>query len=119
MVTVNSVGAFSVLVHMTTIIVIGVLGGLITGISPCILPVLPVILLSGAQSARDHPVGGIAPAAESTRSRALQPYLVIGGLVLSFAVVTLAGSALLSLVHLPQDGLRWVRSSRCLPSALG
>jgi cytochrome c biogenesis protein CcdA/thiol-disulfide isomerase/thioredoxin len=108
LVTVNSVGAFSVLVHMTTIIVIGVLGGLITGISPCILPVLPVILLSGAQSARDHPVGGIAPAAESTRSRALQPYLVIGGLVLSFAVVTLAGSALLSLVHLPQDGLRWV-----------
>ena len=37
---------------MLTLIAIGLVGGLITGISPCILPVLPVILLSGAQSAR-------------------------------------------------------------------
>jgi cytochrome c biogenesis protein CcdA len=37
---------------MLTLIAIGVVGGLITGISPCILPVLPVILMSGAQSAR-------------------------------------------------------------------
>ncbi|WP_430868227.1 cytochrome c biogenesis protein DipZ [Demequina aurantiaca] len=35
------------------LIIIGLLGGLITGISPCILPVLPVIFLTGgAQSAR-------------------------------------------------------------------
>lgn len=34
------------------LIIIGLLGGLITGISPCILPVLPVIFLTGgAQSA--------------------------------------------------------------------
>ena len=31
---------------MWTLIGIGLVGGLITGISPCILPVLPVILLS-------------------------------------------------------------------------
>jgi len=31
---------------------------------------------------------------------------VIGGLVLSFSVIVLAGSELLSLLHLPQDGLR-------------
>ncbi|WP_026460357.1 cytochrome c biogenesis protein CcdA [Schaalia suimastitidis] len=38
---------------MTSLILVGLLGGLITGISPCILPVLPVIFLSGgAQSAR-------------------------------------------------------------------
>jgi cytochrome c biogenesis protein CcdA/thiol-disulfide isomerase/thioredoxin len=36
-----------------TLAIIGFLGGLITGISPCILPVLPVIFFSGgAQSAR-------------------------------------------------------------------
>ena len=35
------------------LIIIGLLGGLITGISPCILPVLPVIFLTGGtQSAR-------------------------------------------------------------------
>ena len=33
---------------------------------------------------------------------------VIAGLVLSFSVVTLAGSALLSLLHLRQDAIRWV-----------
>ena len=34
---------------MSTLICIGFLGGLITGISPCILPVLPVIFFSGTQ----------------------------------------------------------------------
>lgn len=29
---------------MFTLVVIGLVGGLITGISPCILPVLPVVL---------------------------------------------------------------------------
>ena len=47
-------------VDMLTLIAIGLLGGVITGISPCILPVLPVILLSGAQSAR---AGARAPVA--------------------------------------------------------
>ena len=49
-----------------TLALIGLLGGLITGISPCILPVLPVIFLSGgAQSATRHdgcPAGGAAGA---------------------------------------------------------
>ena len=39
---------------MVSIALIGLIGGLITGISPCILPVLPVIFLSGgAQGARN------------------------------------------------------------------
>lgn len=75
---------------MGTVALIGFLGGLITGISPCILPVLPVVLFSGLD-------GG----------RATRPYLVIAGLVCSFGVVTLAGSALLSALHLPQDAIRW------------
>jgi cytochrome c biogenesis protein CcdA/thiol-disulfide isomerase/thioredoxin len=82
-----------------TLVLIGLLGGLITGISPCILPVLPVIFLSGgAQSARGE--------GERTVSR-WRPYQVISGLVVSFSLVTLLGSALLALLGLPQDVLRW------------
>ena len=110
-----------------SIALIGLLGGLITGISPCILPVLPVIFLSGgAQSARVTPastpkpassasVGGgtatlTAPTTTAPAPRPVsrwRPYLVILGLVTSFSLVTLIGSALLSLLGLPQDVLRW------------
>jgi cytochrome c biogenesis protein CcdA/thiol-disulfide isomerase/thioredoxin len=39
-----------------TLVLIGLVGGLITGISPCVLPVLPVIFLTGgAQGARNAP----------------------------------------------------------------
>jgi len=83
---------------------IGILGGLITGISPCILPVLPVIFLSGgAQSAR---AGAAQPDAPKPVSR-WRPYQVILGLVVSFSLFTLVGSFLLALAHLPQDVLRW------------
>ncbi|HEY3867682.1 MAG TPA: hypothetical protein VGM10_05010 [Actinocrinis sp.] len=38
---------------MLTLVLIGLVGGLIAGISPCVLPVLPVIFLSGGvQGAR-------------------------------------------------------------------
>jgi cytochrome c biogenesis protein CcdA/thiol-disulfide isomerase/thioredoxin len=98
---------------MFTLVLIGFLGGLITGISPCILPVLPVIFFSGAQGARAGSAeadGGVATAVKTkpSLSETLRPYRVIAGLVLSFSVVTLAGSALLSLLHLPQDAIRWV-----------
>jgi cytochrome c biogenesis protein CcdA len=100
---------------MLTLALIGFFGGLITGISPCILPVLPVIFLPGTQSVRDREAetpqsGNIATAVEpklSKRDRS-RPYRVAAGLVMSFSLVTLAGSALLSLLHLPQDALRWV-----------
>ncbi|MFS0854685.1 cytochrome c biogenesis protein DipZ [Microbacterium sp. 179-I 3D4 NHS] len=83
------------------LIIIGLLGGLITGISPCILPVLPVIFLTGgaASAAFD---GEVVPARRS------RPFLVIAGLVLSFTLVTLGGSLLLGLLNLPQDIIRWV-----------
>jgi cytochrome c biogenesis protein CcdA/thiol-disulfide isomerase/thioredoxin len=83
------------------LIIIGLLGGLITGISPCILPVLPVIFLTGgAQSARFD--------GETMPARRSRPYLVIAGLVLSFSLVTLVGSLLLGLLNLPQDVIRWL-----------
>ncbi len=80
---------------MHTLALIGFLGGLITGISPCILPVLPVILLSGMDTDRAGTNG------------AARPYLVIAGLVCSFSLATLIGSALLTTLHLPQDAIRW------------
>ncbi|OBB95626.1 cytochrome c biogenesis protein DipZ [Mycobacterium sp. 852002-30065_SCH5024008] len=79
---------------MHTIALIGFLGGLITGISPCILPVLPVVFFSGVDGTQ-------------ARAAAARPYLVIAGLVCSFGVVTLAGSTILSALHLPQDAIRW------------
>ncbi len=83
-------------------VLIGLLGGLITGISPCILPVLPVIFLTaGAQSAGK---GQKPEVIEAPRSR---PYFVIAGLVTSFTIVTLIGSLLLGLLNLPQDAIRW------------
>lgn len=93
---------------MYSLVLIGFLGGLLTGISPCILPVLPVILFSGAQSARvTESDGATVVATKPALADTLRPYRVIAGLVLSFSLVTLVGSALLQLLHLPQDALRW------------
>ena len=97
---------------MITLIAIGFLGGLITGISPCILPVLPVIFFAGTPA-------GTAAATEPALSHRLRPYLVIAGLVLSFSLVTLAGSALLSLLRLPQDTIRWVALIALVAIGLG
>lgn len=76
---------------MLTLALIGLVGGLVTGISPCILPVLPVVFFSSVEKGQ-------------TKAR---PYLVIAGLVVSFTLVTLFGSLLLSVLGLPQDVLRW------------
>ncbi len=95
---------------MYTVVLIGFVGGLITGISPCILPVLPVIFFSGAQSSREAGDAETAAPDEPPRKRfaeASRPYRVIAGLVVSFATVTLIGSSLLSLLRLPQDTFRW------------
>jgi len=94
---------------MLSLALIGLVGGFITGISPCILPVLPVIFFSGAQAGADDAV-----AVKSSR-----PYRVIAGLVLSFSLVTLAGSALLSMLHLPQDTIRWVALLALVAIGLG
>jgi cytochrome c biogenesis protein CcdA/thiol-disulfide isomerase/thioredoxin len=101
---------------MLSLALIGLVGGLITGISPCILPVLPVIFFSGAQGKPDADDGAVAV---STKREVRRPYRVIGGLVLSFSLVTLAGSALLSLLHLPQDVIRWVALAALVAIGLG
>jgi cytochrome c biogenesis protein CcdA len=91
---------------LLSLALIGIAGGLITGISPCIIPVLPVIFLSGGvQGARKVRVP--APDAAPVRVKSSRPYLVVLGLVVSFSLFTLMGSLLLALLHLPQDFLVW------------
>jgi cytochrome c biogenesis protein CcdA/thiol-disulfide isomerase/thioredoxin len=106
------------IVNMLSLALIGLVGGLITGISPCILPVLPVIFFSGTQGSGAQGSADGAVAVKSKRE-VLRPYRVIGGLVLSFSSVTLVGSALLSLLHLPQDAIRWVALAALVAIGLG
>ncbi|WP_375399254.1 cytochrome c biogenesis protein CcdA [uncultured Amnibacterium sp.] len=63
---------------IVTLLFIGLVGGLITGISPCILPVLPVIFLSaGAQAARPSTSGsttsGPTTSGSTTSERPVPP----------------------------------------------
>ena len=121
-------------------LLLGLLGGLITGISPCILPVLPVLFLGaagGKESANattasspeqtnavdpglfrvapgvalgkggDTPTVAARKSADDSPSVARRPLLIVAGLVTSFMLITVAGSALLSLLHLPQTAIRW------------
>ncbi|MDO4901286.1 cytochrome c biogenesis protein CcdA [Actinomyces sp.] len=85
---------------MLSLALIGLLGGLITAISPCILPVLPVILVAGGADGAN--VGD-----DGMRKHRAHPYLVVGGLVLSFTLITLLGATVLSALNLPQDIIRW------------
>src|ERR1700691_453090 len=89
---------------MVELLVVGVVPGSLAVLSPCILPVLPVVLVAGA-------TGSSSPEISETLTRRPRAGLarslaVIGGLVLSFSIVVLAGSEILSLLHLPQDALR-------------
>lgn len=102
---------------MLTLIGIGFVGGLITGISPCILPVLPVIFFAGASNNTTDTESAAQPETHAVDRR--RPYWVIAGLVVSFSLVTLAGSALLSLLHLPQDTIRWVALVALIAIGLG
>ena len=86
---------------MVELVVVGIVAGFLAGISPCILPVLPVVLVAGASPPASAGTPGRIPRAGLARSLA-----VIGGLVLSFSIIVLAGSEILSLLHLPQDALR-------------
>ncbi|MFL5952817.1 MAG: cytochrome c biogenesis protein DipZ [Gaiellaceae bacterium] len=71
---------------MLVLIVIGLLAGVVTAISPCVLPVLPLLLAGGASGRK--------------------PLRIIAGLIVSFSVFTLFASWLLQQLGLPQDLLR-------------
>src|SRR5215472_17192773 len=142
---------------MVELVLVGIVAGFLAGISPCILPVLPVVLVAGAAPALDArsspadagpspagsrppasakpygsgppsvatpppgsaaPPAGASPPADAgppasagppgpgTRASLVRPVSVIAGLVLSFSLLVLVGSEVLSLLHLPQDFLR-------------
>src|SRR3954468_24305408 len=71
---------------MVVLLLIGFLAGVVTAISPCVLPVLPILLAGGA-SGRN-------------------PLRVIAGLVASFSFFTLFATWILDQLGLPQDLLR-------------
>ena len=71
---------------------IGFLAGIVAGVSPCILPILPVILVGWTTTEN--------PPRSTRRSLA-----VVAGLVLSFSLITALGSVLLSTLHLSDNFL--------------
>src|SRR6266508_6640816 len=73
---------------MLVLIGIGLAAGFITAISPCVLPVLPIVFAGGATGGRRR------------------PFAIIAGLVVSFSVFTLFGVWLLKKLGLPEDLLR-------------
>src|SRR6476661_9810829 len=71
---------------MLVLLGIGFLAGLVTALSPCVLPVLPILLAGGASGRR--------------------PFRIIAGLIASFVVFTLFATWLLDKLGLPDDLLR-------------
>jgi cytochrome c biogenesis protein CcdA/thiol-disulfide isomerase/thioredoxin len=86
-------------VSLITLVLIGLVGGLITGISPCVLPVLPAIFFSGGMQG--------APTSEDEPRDRRRPYLVVGGLALSFSIFTLLGTLVLRALPVSDDVIRW------------
>src|SRR5947209_15869561 len=73
---------------MVLLLLIGFVAGVVTAISPCVLPVLPILLAGGAAGGRRR------------------PYAIIAGLVLSFTVFTLTAAWIIDRLGLPDDFLR-------------
>src|SRR5919198_543334 len=73
---------------MVLLLVIGFLAGVVTAISPCVLPVLPILLAGGAAGGKRRPDA------------------IIAGLVLSFTVFTLTAAWIVDRLGLPDDFLR-------------
>ena len=71
---------------MLVLIGIGLLAGVVTALSPCVLPVLPVLLAGGASGRK--------------------PLRIVAGLVVSFSVFTLFAAWILDQIGLPEDTLR-------------
>jgi cytochrome c biogenesis protein CcdA/thiol-disulfide isomerase/thioredoxin len=71
---------------MLILIAIGFVAGIVTALSPCVLPVLPIVLAGGATGRR--------------------PLRIVAGIVVSFTVFTLFAAWLLDSLGLPQDILR-------------
>src|SRR5258708_40139561 len=98
---------------MVGLVVVGIVAGFLAGISPCILPVLPVVMVAGVTPTtvmEQVPGGGPPSGAEPARSRQRagfgRPLAVVAGLVLRFRLLVLSGAEMASLPHLPRELLR-------------
>ncbi|MHB8439381.1 MAG: cytochrome c biogenesis protein CcdA [Acidimicrobiales bacterium] len=88
---------------------IGFLAGIVTALSPCVLPVLPIIF--GAGAVGEHRTGAGLSATTTGRfgaaalrlGRARRPLAIASGVALSFGLAELFASSVLSLLGLPQD----------------
>jgi cytochrome c biogenesis protein CcdA/thiol-disulfide isomerase/thioredoxin len=75
---------------MAVLLAFAFLSGVITILSPCILPVLPIVLAGGSSGGKARPFG------------------VIAGFVVSFSFFTLALSAIVQALGVPADAMRYV-----------
>jgi cytochrome c biogenesis protein CcdA/thiol-disulfide isomerase/thioredoxin len=73
---------------LLVLIAIGLVAGFVTAVSPCVLPVLPILFAGGATGSRRRPLA------------------IIGGLIVSFSAFTLGGVWLLDELGLPKDFMR-------------
>ena len=78
---------------MLILILFSLLSGLVTVLSPCVLPVLPIVLSSSASHGKRRPLG------------------VITGLIISFSVFTLAISQIVKMLGLSAQSLRIIAVS--------
>lgn len=106
------------------LILLGFLGGLIAGISPCVLPMLPVLFFAGGSqgaAARQevlpnatspvvaHQVDTLQvkqPVSKSNLSS--RPLWLIAGLVLSFCLLTLTGTLIINQLGVSASWLRYL-----------
>ena len=98
---------------MLTLVLIGGLAGAVTAVSPCVLPVLPAVFFgagsittAGAGPPVDDQAGQTTGGTGAIVRRGGAVRIVVG-LVLSFAVLTLTGSLLVTALNLPAGVLRW------------
>ncbi len=75
---------------MGILILFAFVSGIVTILSPCILPVLPIVLSGGVAKGRSRPLG------------------ILSGFILSFSVFTLSLTAIVKALGIPADSMRFV-----------
>jgi cytochrome c biogenesis protein CcdA/thiol-disulfide isomerase/thioredoxin len=73
---------------MLVLLFVAFVAGVVTAVSPCVLPILPIVLATGVDGDRRR------------------PFLVIAGLIVSFSFFTLASVQVIEALHLPSATLR-------------
>ncbi len=107
-----------------TLVAIGFLAGLVTALSPCVLPVLPGILAGSSLTAQPGTAtqagpstpGAVAAPARTSRRRG---FTIVAGLLTSFTLLTLLGATLVSALRVPEGFLRGLALVMILVVGLG